>query len=57
MEAIDAADESLDRVHGMLGRLTEQEREQEQEREREHDGPYGPHDAVRGPVGFEAGRA
>lgn len=52
IEAIDAADESLDRVHGMLRRLTEQEREEERERER--DGPYG---AVHGPAGFAAGQA
>lgn len=45
IEAIDAADESLDRVHGMLRRLAE--------RERERDGPPG---AVPGTAGFGAGR-
>lgn len=56
MEAIDAADESLDRVHGMLRRLDEQERERQQdmERGREQDGPYGP---VRGPAGSAAGQS
>jgi hypothetical protein len=43
IEAIDAADESLDRVHGMLRRLAERER----------DGPY---DAIHGPAGFAAGQ-
>ncbi|MEI7032823.1 DUF6099 family protein [Streptomyces pratensis] len=44
IEAMDAADESLDRVHGMLRRLTE--------RERERDGPYG---GIRGPAPSAAG--
>ncbi|MFD0291223.1 DUF6099 family protein [Streptomyces sp. NPDC127118] len=47
MEAIDAADESMDRVHGMLRRLDEHERERQQdlERGRGRDGPYGAHGA------------
>ncbi|MFF3031970.1 DUF6099 family protein [Streptomyces rubiginosohelvolus] len=47
IEAMDAADESLDRVHGMLRRLAERERD----RERERDGPYG----IRGPAPSAAG--
>ncbi|MFB7917510.1 DUF6099 family protein [Streptomyces sp. NPDC056061] len=56
MEAIDAADESMDRVHGMLRRLDEQERERQQdlERGRERDGPYG---EIRGSAGSAAGRS
>ncbi|MEL5953253.1 DUF6099 family protein [Streptomyces sp. CLV115] len=52
MEAIDAADESMDRVHGMLRRLDEHERERQQdlERGRGRDGPYGVHGAT-GPYG------
>lgn len=50
IEAIDAADEALDRVHGMLRLLAEQDREQDRQRER--DGAYG---AVRGPAGSAAG--
>ncbi|MBM7440616.1 DUF6099 family protein [Streptomyces sp. HB132] len=44
IEAIDAVDESVDRVHGMLRRLAEQERDREsgQEPDRERDGPFGP---------------
>jgi len=55
MEAIDAADESMDRVHGMLRRLDtlERERRQDLERGRERDGPYG---AVGGPAAPAAGR-
>ncbi|NEE37562.1 hypothetical protein G3M53_70710, partial [Streptomyces sp. SID7982] len=49
IEAMDAADESLDRVHGMLRRLAEREREPERARER--DGPYG----IRGPAPSAAG--
>ncbi|WP_299538535.1 DUF6099 family protein [uncultured Streptomyces sp.] len=41
IEAIDAADESVDHLHTMLRRLTDQERD----RARERDGPYG---ALRG---------
>ncbi|MEV6161966.1 DUF6099 family protein [Streptomyces sp. NPDC052052] len=54
MEAIDAADESLDRVHGMLRRLDERDRErrQDMEREGERDHRYG---TVRGPAGSAAG--
>ncbi|MEU5285659.1 DUF6099 family protein [Streptomyces sp. CA-278952] len=44
IEAMDAADESLERVHGMLRRLAE--------RERERDGPYG---GIRGPAASAAG--
>lgn len=44
IEAMDAADESLDRVHGLLRRLSE--------RERERDGPYG---GIRGPAPSAAG--
>ncbi|MFI6062194.1 DUF6099 family protein [Streptomyces sp. NPDC051286] len=51
IEAIDAADEALDRVHGMLRLLAEQDREQNRQRER--DGAYG---AVRGPAGSAAGQ-
>ncbi|MGW4235001.1 DUF6099 family protein [Streptomyces sp. NPDC004980] len=50
IEAIDAVDESVDRVHGMLRRLAEQEREREPDQER--DGPYG---VIRGPAGFVPG--
>ncbi|KQX80473.1 MULTISPECIES: DUF6099 family protein [Streptomyces] len=50
IEAIDAVDESVDRVHGMLRRLAEQERERALEQER--DGPYG---VIRGPAGFVSG--
>ncbi|MER7811802.1 DUF6099 family protein [Streptomyces sp900116325] len=55
IEAIDAADESLDRVHGMLRRLAEQDRERQHdlERGRGRDGPRG---AVRGPAGSAAGQ-
>ncbi|MGW0790080.1 DUF6099 family protein [Streptomyces sp. NPDC002911] len=55
IEAIDAVDESVDRIHGMLRRLAEQEREQEREHEahREHDGPFG---VIHGPAGFVAGQ-
>ncbi|MET7345015.1 DUF6099 family protein [Streptomyces sp. NPDC087866] len=50
MEAIDAADESTDRVRGMLRLLDERERERRQdlERGRERDGPHG---VLHGPVG------
>jgi len=50
MEAIDAADESTDRVRGMLRLLDEREREQREDRERarERDGPHG---VLHGPVG------
>ncbi|MCX4965395.1 DUF6099 family protein [Streptomyces sp. NBC_00654] len=48
IEAIDATDESMDRVHGMLRRLAERERE----RGRERDGPYG---VLHGPAGSAAG--
>ncbi|MER7727756.1 DUF6099 family protein [Streptomyces sp. NPDC096323] len=50
MEAIDAADESLDRVHGMLRLLDERDRERREdlERGRERDGPHG---VLHGPVG------
>ncbi|MEU1089890.1 DUF6099 family protein [Streptomyces sp. NPDC005892] len=41
IEAIDAADESMDRVRGMLTRLAEQAQERARERARERDGPYG----------------
>ncbi|MEV8451586.1 DUF6099 family protein [Streptomyces sp. NPDC052095] len=53
MEAIDAADESMDRVHGMLRRLDERDRERQQdlERGRERDGPYGVYEAVARPAG------
>ncbi|MEU1123800.1 DUF6099 family protein [Streptomyces sp. NPDC005899] len=51
IEAIDAVDESVDRVHGMLRRLAEREREQEAEQMR--DGPYG---VIRGPAGSRTGR-
>ncbi|WP_326768365.1 DUF6099 family protein [Streptomyces sp. NBC_01591] len=56
MEAIDAADESMDRVHGMLRRLDEQDRERQQdlERGRERDGPYDAYGAVGGPAGTTA---
>ncbi|MFI6122089.1 DUF6099 family protein [Streptomyces sp. NPDC051064] len=55
IEAIDAVDESVDRVHGMLRRLAEQEREREHEQEldRERDGPHG---VIHGPAGFVAGQ-
>lgn len=53
IEAIDAVDESIDRVDGMLRRLAEQEREREQAQGRERDGPYG---VIRGPAGFVAGQ-
>lgn len=55
IEAIDATDESLDRVHGMLRRLAEQDRERQHdlERGRGRDGPRG---AVRGPAGSAAGQ-
>ncbi|WP_392673230.1 DUF6099 family protein [Streptomyces sp. LN785] len=53
IEAIDAADEALDRVHGMLRLLAEQDRERQHGREREADGAYG---AVRGPAGSAAGQ-
>ncbi|MFF2330642.1 MULTISPECIES: DUF6099 family protein [unclassified Streptomyces] len=65
MEAIDAADESMDRVHGMLRRLDERDRERQQdlERGRERDGPHGAAargpavrgPTVRGPAGSAAG--
>ncbi|MFC9242890.1 DUF6099 family protein [Streptomyces sp. NPDC057136] len=48
IEAIDAADESVDRVHGMLRRLAEREAEWE----REHDGPFG---VLHGPAGSATG--
>lgn len=48
IEAMDAADESLDRVHGMLRRLSERE----PKRERDRDGPY---DGIRGPAASAAG--
>jgi hypothetical protein len=51
IEAIDAVDESVDRVHGMMRRLAEMEREQEGEQERA--GPYG---VIRGPAGFVTGQ-
>ncbi|MGW2086558.1 DUF6099 family protein [Streptomyces sp. NPDC001880] len=63
MEAIDAADESMDRVHGMLRRLDEQDRERQQdlERGRGRDGPCGargPHGAIGGAAGTTvAGRS
>ncbi|MYW08656.1 hypothetical protein GT034_09925, partial [Streptomyces sp. SID2563] len=52
MEAIDAADESTDRVHSMLRLLDEREREQREdlERGRERDGPHGILRASVGPV-------
>ncbi|MEU0127100.1 MULTISPECIES: DUF6099 family protein [unclassified Streptomyces] len=50
IEAIDAADESVDRVHGMLRRFAEHERERGPGEER--DGPYG---MVRGPADRAAG--
>ncbi|WP_406145319.1 DUF6099 family protein [Streptomyces sp. NBC_01012] len=53
IEAIDAVDESVDRVQGMLRLLAEQEREHEQELERERDGPFG---VIHGPAGFVAGQ-
>ncbi|MFI9626350.1 DUF6099 family protein [Streptomyces sp. NPDC052042] len=55
MEAIDAADESMDRVHGMLRCLDEQERERRRSPEggRERDGPFG---AVGRPVAPAKGR-
>ncbi|MFD5874940.1 DUF6099 family protein [Streptomyces sp. NPDC060322] len=55
IEAIDAVDESVDRVHGMLRRLAEQERDRErdQEPDRERDGPHG---VITGPAGFVAGQ-
>ncbi|MFI2779292.1 DUF6099 family protein [Streptomyces sp. ALB3] len=57
IEAIDAVDESVDRVHGMLRRLAEQERESEQEggqeADREYDGPFG---VIHGPAGFVSGQ-
>lgn len=65
IEAIDAVDESVDRVHGMLRRLAEQERDRdrEQEPDRERDGPFGAvHGAVvhgsvvRGPADSVAGQ-
>ncbi|MFF2729171.1 DUF6099 family protein [Streptomyces sp. NPDC058008] len=58
IEAIDAVDESVDRVQGMLRRLAEHAYEhpgeggREQEPDRERDGPFG---MVHGPVGFVAG--
>lgn len=50
MEAIDAADESTDRVHGMLRLLDERERERREDidRQRERDGPHG---VLHGPAG------
>ncbi|MEU1215924.1 DUF6099 family protein [Streptomyces sp. NPDC005790] len=51
IEAIDAVDESVDRIHGMLRRLAEQEREHEAHRE--HDGPFG---VIHGPAGFVTGQ-
>ncbi|MEU8705547.1 DUF6099 family protein [Streptomyces sp. NPDC048565] len=53
IEAIDAVDESVDRVQGMLRLLAEQEREHEHELERERDGPFG---VIHGPAGFVAGQ-
>ncbi|MEV3931682.1 MULTISPECIES: DUF6099 family protein [unclassified Streptomyces] len=55
IEAIDAVDESVDRIHGMLRRLAEQERDREREHEpdRERDGPFG---VITGPAGFVAGQ-
>ncbi|MFE9724261.1 DUF6099 family protein [Streptomyces sp. NPDC005794] len=55
IEAIDAVDESVDRIHGMLRRLAEQEREHEREHvaHLEHDGPFG---VIHGPAGFVAGQ-
>ncbi|MFD9499374.1 DUF6099 family protein [Streptomyces sp. NPDC060035] len=54
IEAIDAVDESIDHVYGMLRRLAEQEQEREQAQGRERDGPYG---VIRGPAGFVAGQS
>ncbi|MFJ3705836.1 MULTISPECIES: DUF6099 family protein [Streptomyces] len=53
IEAIDAVDESVDRVQSMLRRLAEQERERDRPPERERDGPFG---VVHGPAGFVAGQ-
>ncbi|PZT77213.1 MULTISPECIES: DUF6099 family protein [unclassified Streptomyces] len=53
MEAIDAADESTDRVRGMLRLLDARERG-EPGRGRERDGPHGaPHDAVSPVTGIQ----
>ncbi|MFJ9622499.1 DUF6099 family protein [Streptomyces sp. NPDC101181] len=55
IEAMDAADESLDHVHGMLRRLAERERDHDRERDRrgqERDGPFG---GIRGPAASAAG--
>jgi fructose-1,6-bisphosphatase/inositol monophosphatase family enzyme len=49
IEAIDAVDESVDRVQGMLRRLAEHE----QELDRERDGPFG---VIHGPAGFATGQ-
>ncbi|MFF2010055.1 DUF6099 family protein [Streptomyces sp. NPDC058195] len=56
MEAIDAADESMDRVHTMLRRLDERDRERQQdlERGRERDGPYGTYGVAARPTGATA---
>lgn len=53
MEAIDAADESTDRVRGMVRLLDERDRErlEDLERGREWDGPHG---VLHGPVGPSA---
>ncbi|MER5556453.1 DUF6099 family protein [Streptomyces sp. NPDC002793] len=51
IESIDAVDESVDRIHGMLRRLAEQEREHEAHQE--PDGPFG---LIHGPAGFVAGQ-
>ncbi|MGW2590811.1 DUF6099 family protein [Streptomyces sp. NPDC001515] len=50
MEAIDAADESTDRVRGMLRLLDERDRERQEDmdRQRERDGPHG---VLHGPAG------
>ncbi|WP_069169285.1 DUF6099 family protein [Streptomyces griseus] len=51
IEAIDAVDESVDRVQGMQRRLAEQEWERDPDQERA--GPYG---VIRGPAGSVTGR-
>ncbi|MEU9358390.1 DUF6099 family protein [Streptomyces sp. NPDC048301] len=55
IEAIDAVDESVDRVHAMLRRLAEHAADRERARgpDRERDGPYG---VLRGPAGSGAGQ-
>lgn len=52
IEAIDATDESMDRVHGMLRRMAAREREKEREREGKRDSPYG---VLHGPATSAAG--